>query len=281
MKQYAFIIDIGKCENCNNCFLSCKDEHCGNDWPGYSRPQPLHGQRWMNIRRKERGAFPLVDIAYLPQPCMHCDQAPCVAAGGGAVLKREDGIVLIDPKKAKGRKDLLSSCPYGAIWWNEEEQIPQKCTLCAHLLDDGWKVPRCVQSCPTGAITVFFGEQAELQRRIVEEHLQTLSVAQGDVGTPRCYYKNLYRYNRYFLAGSIAEWVKGIEECAVGVQVTLKKGEVIVGEQISDDFGDFKFDDLAENSGDYQLVMSVAGNDVKKLKVSLSDEYSVGTIILE
>ena len=67
----------------------------------------------------------------------------------------------------------------------------------------------------------------------------------------------------------------------MGVQVTLKKGAMIVGVQNSDDFGDFKFDDLAENSGDYQLLMSVAGKDVKKLDVSRSNESSVGTIILE
>jgi len=54
MKKYSFIIDVAKCENCNNCFLSCRDEHCGNEWPGYSLPQPLHGQRWMNIAGKKR-----------------------------------------------------------------------------------------------------------------------------------------------------------------------------------------------------------------------------------
>ena len=125
MKKWYMIIDVDKCENCNNCFLSCKDEHCGNTWEGYAVSQPDHGQRWMNIRRKERGQFPAIDVAYLPTPCMHCDDAPCLkAARGGAVTKREDGIVLIDPQKAKGQKELVQACPYGAIWWNEEKQIP-------------------------------------------------------------------------------------------------------------------------------------------------------------
>ena len=101
MKKWNLIIDVEKCEDCNNCFLACKDEHVDNDWPGYSLPQPLHGHRWMNIMRKERGQFPMIDVAYLPIPCMHCDRAPCIeAAKGGAVYKRDDGIVIIDPEKA-------------------------------------------------------------------------------------------------------------------------------------------------------------------------------------
>ena len=32
--------------------------------------------------------------------------------------------MLIDPVKAKGRKDLVDTCPYGHIWWNEEYQVP-------------------------------------------------------------------------------------------------------------------------------------------------------------
>jgi Fe-S-cluster-containing dehydrogenase component len=27
MKKWNLIIDIEKCEDCNNCFLACKDEH--------------------------------------------------------------------------------------------------------------------------------------------------------------------------------------------------------------------------------------------------------------
>lgn len=151
MKKWHMIIDVAKCEDCNNCFLACKDEHIGNEWPGYTLEQPLHGHRWINIMRRERGQFPLIDVAYRPTPCMNCDQAPCIEASQGSILKRPDGIVLIDYQKAKGKKDLVKACPYGAIWWNEENQTPQKCTSCAHLLDEGWQQPRCVQACPLDA----------------------------------------------------------------------------------------------------------------------------------
>ena len=125
MEKYALIIDVEKCEDCNNCFLACKDEHIGNDWPRYTVSQPIHGHRWMNIFRKERGQFPLIDVSYLPVPCMHCDNAPCIkAAKNGGIYKRDDGIVMIDPLKAVGQEELIKSCPYDAIWWNEEHQVP-------------------------------------------------------------------------------------------------------------------------------------------------------------
>jgi Fe-S-cluster-containing dehydrogenase component len=281
MKKYAFIIDIAKCENCNNCFLSCKDEHCDNSWPGYSRPQPLHGHRWMNIRQKERGVFPYIDIAYLPQPCMHCDDPPCQVVGKGAVYKREDGIVLIDPDKGKGCKELVTACPYGAIWWNEEEQLPQKCTLCAHLLDGGWPEPRCVQSCPTGAMSVLYGTAEELRKTVIEEELAILPEAEKRTSRPRCYYKNLHRYSHCFIAGSLAEYVDNVEECVVGAKVLLKQNEVLVAEQVSDDFGDFKFDCLQENSGEYKVEIVVAGEVIGEQLIALRQSCSVGTIILE
>jgi len=80
---------------------------------------------------------------------MHCDDASCIkAATGGRRYKRADGIVVIDPKKSKGQKAVVSACPYRVIFWNEEKQIPQKCTFCAHLLDQGGKPPGAWRSAP-------------------------------------------------------------------------------------------------------------------------------------
>ena len=78
MKSWHMTIDVARCHDCNDCFLADKDEFVGNDFPPYSAPQPWHGHRWMNIKRKERGQYPIVQTAYLPTPCMHCDAAPCL-----------------------------------------------------------------------------------------------------------------------------------------------------------------------------------------------------------
>ena len=107
-KQKYIVIDVAWCHDCNNCFMACKDEHVGNDWAPYTEEQPRHGHRWMNIQPKERGQYPRVDVAYLPTPCQHCEDAPCQKACPDAVVRRKDGIVLLDIVKAKGNKALVS-----------------------------------------------------------------------------------------------------------------------------------------------------------------------------
>jgi len=278
MKKFSFIIDVAMCENCNNCFLSCKDEHCGNEWPGYSASQPLHGQRWMNIARKERGTFPEIDVAYLPKPCMHCDDAPCIeAAQDNAVYKREDGIVVIDPLKARGQKKLVKSCPFGAIWWNEEVQLPQKCTFCAHLLDKGWKQPRCVQSCPTGALAFLHVEDDELETIVQKENLECFGTSSSSA-RPRCFYKNLHRYTKCFIAGSVASGNEGESECVEGAIVKLLQGGVLLSEQKSDDFGDFKFDRLPPKSGNYSIEIETTEGVKRAVNIQLEESVSVGTL---
>ena len=97
MDKWNLIIDVENCINCNMCVLACQDEHVDNDFPNYAAPMPKHGARWIEIDRKERGQAPMIDVAYLPMLCNHCDNAPCIkAAENGAVTKRDDGIVIID-----------------------------------------------------------------------------------------------------------------------------------------------------------------------------------------
>ncbi|MCL6477881.1 MAG: oxidoreductase [Peptococcaceae bacterium] len=276
MKKWYMIVDVEKCEDCNNCLIACKDEHVDNEWPGCSLPQPRHGQRWINIIRKERGQYPLIDVAYLPAVCMHCDDAPCIKASKGAVYKRADGIVIIDPVKAKGRKELVKSCPYQLIWWNEEHEIAQKCTFCAHLIDGGWKKPRCVQSCPTGALRVEYIEEPEMCRVIQEENLECLTPACNT--RPRIYYKNLYRYSKCFIAGSVAFNNGGTVDCAEGARVALFQAGGKICEMLTDNYGDFKFDHLDKNSGKYILEIEFKDYDKKMLELELKESLNVGTI---
>ena len=279
MSKWNMIIDVEKCEDCNNCFLACKDEHVDNDWPGYAVAQPLHGQRWINIMRKERGQYPHIDVAYRPTPCMHCDNAPCIkAAKDNAIYRRDDGIVIIDPQRAAGQKALVDSCPYDAIWWNEEKNIPQKCTFCVHLLEEGWKEPRCVQACPTGALKFVAAEDSEMQKMIASENLEALHPRYKTA--PRVYYKNLFRYSHCFIGGSVAVKVDGVCDCAEGAEVRLLKDADTIGETLSDNFGDFKFDNLEENSGIYTLEIEYKASEKKTVEVDLKKSVSVGDIIL-
>ncbi|SLM31709.1 Pyrogallol hydroxytransferase small subunit [Desulfamplus magnetovallimortis] len=252
MNKWLMIIDIEKCENCNNCFLACKDEHYQNDWKPYTLSQPLHGHRWMNILTREQGEFPYISVTYLPKPCFHCEDAACVRnTSKKEIYQRSDGIVVVDPEKARGKRNLVKACPQGAIWWNEENQTPQKCTLCAHLLDDGWKAPRCVQACPTGALTFKSLPEEELFSFIKANDLESFHKVMR--GRSIVMYKNLSLYRKCFIAGSVATRKNGVEECVEGVTVELFKNGSLVDQKITDSFGEYRFSGLPEKRGKYQI----------------------------
>ena len=40
MTRLGILIDVTRCSGCHNCFLACRDEHYGNEYPGYSAAQP-------------------------------------------------------------------------------------------------------------------------------------------------------------------------------------------------------------------------------------------------
>ncbi len=68
MKNYGMLIDIDKCTGCYNCFLSCRDEHYGNDFPPISAAQPFKDHFWMQIIERERGKYPKVKVSFIPSP---------------------------------------------------------------------------------------------------------------------------------------------------------------------------------------------------------------------
>jgi Fe-S-cluster-containing dehydrogenase component len=278
MKRWNMIIDVAECTNCNLCTLAVMDEYVGNEWPDYSAPMPKHGHKWINILQKERGQTPMIDIAYVPTMCNHCDDAPCIkAAPKGAIKKRRDGIVIIDPKEAKGQKQLVDACPYGHIWWNEDLQLPQAWTFDAHLLDRGWKQTRGQQSCPTGAMRALQVADEDMARIAHEDNLE---VIRPELGTkPRVYYRNLWRYSKCFIGGSVAEEKQGVVDCVEGASVQLVKNGASVAVTTTDNYGDFKFDELEDNSGRYSIQIFSRGRS-KVVDVELGTSISLGEIRL-
>ena len=270
------MIDVGKCNGCYNCFLACRDEYFGNDYPGYSAAQPLNGQFWMQLLEWERGVYPKPKLSYIPRPCMHCESAPCIdAAKDGAVYRRDDGVVIIDPEKAKGQPEIVNACPYRVIYWNEETQIPQKCTMCAHRLDEGEKMPRCVESCPTGALV--FGDLDDPNSEIAKlAAAQETEVFHPEYQTkPLVFYKGI---PKKFVAGEVV-FGDNPGECASGVKVQLS-GEGGKSETLTDIFGDFEFENLAKN-GSYTVTVSADGYAERKLECTTFRDVNLGEIVLD
>jgi Fe-S-cluster-containing dehydrogenase component len=275
MARYGMVIDISKCIGCYNCFLACRDEFAGNAYKGYSAAQPMEGQNWIRVIEKERGQYPKVKVSYTPILCMHCDDAPCIKmARDGAVYRRADGIVIIDPVKAKGQRRLISSCPYRVIEWNEQEQLPQKCTLCAHMLDNGEKEPRCVESCPTGAL--IFGDLddpgSEVARLIASGKTEVLHGGY-DI-------KEKVRYMGLpgkFVAGTVIYGDR--DECAEGVMVGLSRdGER--REVKTNAFGDFEFEGLTDNT-EYTIRITAGGYKEQTIAVRTRKDIYLGEISLK
>jgi len=271
----AFVIDLTSCVGCYSCQIACKDEHCGNDWMPYAKPQPETGQFWLKMREWERGKSPQLKVAYVPVPCMHCADAPCAAAcTPKAINTRADGLVVIDPAKCTGCQLCITACPYGAIYYNAGLQLAQKCTGCAHIVDGttSVKTPRCVDNCPTDAI--WFGEESEITTKIAsggQPKVEVLPPNFGKAPKVRVQYIGL---PKKFIAGTVYD--PGTKEVVIGATCTLSgAGTASVK---TDDFGDFWFEGL--ETGKFSLKIDGGGKTKTIDSLNTEKDVALGDIPL-
>jgi len=166
-RKFVMVIDLAKCKNARKCVESCQRAH-----------ELDHDQEFLKIQLLQDNEN--VAPHWMPKPCFHCDEPPCVTVcPTGATFKRDDGIVLIDNQRCIGCKFCITSCPYSARTFNwghkdkfdnkdvpysPETQVPaaegtvMKCDFCPDLLRQG-KLPHCAQACPMGVI--YFGDKNE------------------------------------------------------------------------------------------------------------------------
>lgn len=159
--QWAFIIDLRRCDGCAECTTGCQNEHF--------LPSD---QEWIRIHR-------LTDASggdyFLPVLCQMCERPPCVqVCPVTATYRLDDGPIVIDQSVCIGCRMCMAACPYGVRFFNWDKpvevpdearhddpllQIPQvqgtvgKCESCAHLTREG-ELPACVRSCSMKAIYV-------------------------------------------------------------------------------------------------------------------------------
>jgi len=274
MVSYMAIVDASKCVDCRSCVINCKDEYSLNDHLPYSAATPFRGQKWVHVENVERGTFPKVKFQSYPVFCQQCDNPPCVsAATGGALYKRDDGIVIIDPVLAKGQKQVVDACPYGVIFWNDDAQIPQKCTFCVHRLEQG-QVPRCMQTCPSFAISI--GTTDQIQQRVFDPQIEPLL-------TSTTYHPEYNTQPRVQFIGLPKTFITGCTidsqgECLQGAVVTVKDSAsgMPLTTTLSDAFGDFWVDGLDKNKT-YDVSISAAGK-TKTQTVNLTTDTDLGDI---
>ena len=167
-RSWVMVIDLAKCRNARMCIASCQGAH-------QLRPEQYHIN---TLTMQDAGA---TKPYYMPKPCYHCDNPPCVkVCPVDATFKRQDGIVLIDNEICIGCRFCVSACPYSAriFHWFEpidaekyqdkpydvELNVPQKkgtiskCLFSADCLREG-ELPYCVRACPNGVF--YFGDLNE------------------------------------------------------------------------------------------------------------------------
>lgn len=279
-EKWNLFVDVEKCNGCRNCFLVVKDEYVGNAEPGYFAPQPLAGASWFSVDYIERGEAPFTDVTYLPRTCQHCDDPPCLkAAKNGAVTKRPDGIVIIDPEKARGQKAIVDACPYHAVTWNEELQLPQAWPFDAHLLDRGWTKPRVEQACPTGALSTARIDNSVRAEKIRTEGWRPL---RPDLTTGvRVHYRGLQRIETIFLSGTIEVERAGVRDCREDVKVELLRDGVVVATTLTDGFGEFKIDGLAAAAGHAVVRITLSETQAQERAMALESSENIGRLVFQ
>ena len=144
-------LNLDLCCGCRSCAAACAYGH---------HIQSLLGHAQVEL-----------DEAELPLHCLHCEQPACVeACPNEAMQKQEDGTVLRSQFKCVGCNSCAVACPFGVIQPNLDKHIVPKCDLCIDRLEEG-EVPRCVQSCTSGALTF-----EEVDEQVVDEDKNLASV---------------------------------------------------------------------------------------------------------
>lgn len=167
-KRWVMVIDLSRCRNARKCVEACQGAH-------HLRPYEYHINTLVMQESVNTPAY------FMPKPCQHCDNPPCVSVCPvDATFKRDDGIVLIDNERCIGCRFCMAACPYSArmFHWQEpsmaeadkgkeydvELNVPQKkgtiskCLFSADRLREGL-LPYCVSACPNGVF--YFGDENE------------------------------------------------------------------------------------------------------------------------
>ncbi len=184
------VIDLDKCTACQACVVACRQE---NNVPFAGEEQTDMGRAifWMQMIPEIEGEYPKLKARYMPRPCFHCDNPPCVrVCPVGATYKNPEGLVGQIYARCIGCRYCTAACPYTARYfnwytpeWPEEmadkinpdvsvrpKGVAEKCSFCAQRIRkakdkaraenrpirEGEVVTACAETCPSNAI--YFGD---------------------------------------------------------------------------------------------------------------------------
>ena len=146
-------VDIERCTACKACEIACAVEH--------SSTKTLFGAIFESPPPQKRvHVEPALAYAY-PVRCLHCTDAPCIAACPNGAMTRDPltGSVIVLEDRCQGCFMCAMVCQFGAISVSTSTRTALKCDRCPDRLEAG-RLPACVEACPTHALE--FGEEEDL-----------------------------------------------------------------------------------------------------------------------
>ena len=194
MPRWGMVIDLDKCTACQACTVACQVE---NNVPFAGPEQAALGRskHWQDVMTElgEESQPPDFHVRFIPRPCMHCENPPCVTVCPvGATYVDEEGLVRMNYDRCIGCRYCTTACPYAIRYFNwYAPQYPadydaylnpnvpvrpvgvvEKCSFCIHRLErakreaaaqgreltdaDVVLLPACNQACPASAR--YFGD---------------------------------------------------------------------------------------------------------------------------
>ena len=198
MTRWGMVIDLDRCTGCGGCIAACHQEN-NLAAVGAEESARDRGFHWLRLLREISGTEEDVKVRFLPQPCFHCDDPPCVkVCPVHATYLNEEGIVGQIYGRCIGCRYCMAPCPYNAKVFNWREPrwpgnleakanpdvsrrpkgVVEKCTFCHHRivrareeaavqgreLRDSDVTPACAESCPAKAIE--FGDLDDPESRV-------------------------------------------------------------------------------------------------------------------
>ncbi|NQV47822.1 MAG: 4Fe-4S dicluster domain-containing protein [Rhodospirillaceae bacterium] len=140
----ALYMSISDCTGCQQCEMACSYEHEGVFNPAKSRIKVF------NFPEEGRN---------VPYSCTQCADAWCMQACpvDAIYINTKTGAKEVSDALCVGCKVCTIACPFGTINYNHATGKVIKCDLCGG-------DPKCVEICPTPALTYIDAEQTGMAK---------------------------------------------------------------------------------------------------------------------
>lgn len=147
LEKIVFAMDPNRCTACGACAIACMDQ---NDVELEKGDPPLRTVCEYESEGKTH---------YVSASCMHCANAPCIAACPVGCLYKDGrtGLTVYDTARCTGCRSCAAACPFDAPKFGPDGKMI-KCDGCVERVRRGLE-PACVRVCPTGALRCFAKEQ--------------------------------------------------------------------------------------------------------------------------